>query len=1035
MRKFLMSLWCSLLLLSGEVMAQTRTLTGKITDSKGNPVSNVSVIVKGTRVGTVTDTDGGYSLNVPVSAKTLVISSVNMETVELKIGQAGDYNLTLKPVETNMEEVVVVGYNTIAKRSLTGSVSKVKGEELANKPVYSFDQALTGKAAGVLVNTSSGLVGDDVIIRIRGAASISSGSTPLIVMDGVPLNQGYSNIINDKINPLAELNPNDIENIEVLKDASATAIYGSRGSAGVLLITTKKGKAGHNALTYDAYAGFNEEANRMKVLNAEDYNKTINTLKWNAGQLRTDTSAKYNDLDNDGKIDIVNTDWQNELFHKGLVQNHNLAVSGGNQSTTYFASFNYNDNQSYIETIYQKRGSARLNLTTKLNDWLQVGVNTQYSRTLSNNLGSGTGTFFAGIPFGLLTAFPNIPVYGPDGKYYTGVGGNSGIVGYSIPNIEATTHLNYQKRDARRFIGSAFGEVQFIKGLKFKSQVNVDYSTGTIDNFWNRDIGDGVTTKGLRQTAENERNIWSWFNTLNYVKQIGADHELNLLAGSEYTRRTSSYMYTYGQGLNDPDLILINASNYAITGSDNGIDGIDDGLASYFGTVNYGFRKKYLATFNFRTDADSRFGNKNRWGYFPSGSIAWQIAQEDFMRPYTFVNELKLRSSYGVTGNSDIGYFPATSTFAPGSYADIPVLTVNNFGNKDLRWERHLQFDIGIDAVLWNRVNFSLDYYNRKTIDLILNNQVLATVGAPNNIITENVGKLRSRGVELTVGAQVVRKKNFTWTVNFNGAWNNTKVLATNFLGDDLYDSKDVNSQYSIARPGQPLGLFYLIRWAGVNPANGLATFLDVNGNQKQVERVGNGYVWTNVSDGSVTTAIAATDRVAQDKSPYPKYYGGFMQTFNYSSFDASIDLQYAFGFYIYNQTKAMLMDNGRSRNKSEDILDAWTKAGDNTDVPRLFWGESYWSTTGSTRWLEKGDFVRIRNVQIGYSLPKIAVGRIKASRLRLYVQASNLYTFTGYSGIDPEANSIGNTNIGLGLDKQRPYLTRTFTAGINFGL
>jgi TonB-dependent starch-binding outer membrane protein SusC len=1033
MRKFLMSLWCGLLLLSGEVLAQTRTLTGKITDPNGNPVSNVSIVVKGTRVGTVTNTDGGYSLNVPVNAKTLVISSVNMETVELKIGSADDYSLTLKRVETNMEEVVVVGYNTIAKRSLTGSVSKVNADVISNIPVYSFDQALTGKAAGVMVNTSSGLVGDDVIIRIRGAASISSGSTPLIVMDGVPLNQGYSNIITNKLNPLAELNPNDIESIEVLKDASAAAIYGSRGSAGVLLITTKKGKAGHNTLTYDAYAGFNEEANRMKVLNADNYNNTINTLRWNSGL--KDTTARYGDYNNDGKADAVNTNWQDELFRKGLVQNHNLAVSGGTQATSYFASFNYNDNQSYIETIYQKRGSARLNLTTKLNNWLQIGVNTLYSRTMSNNLGSGTGPFFAGIPFGLFTALPNIPVYGPDGKYYTGVGGNTSIVGYNIPNLEATTHLNYQKRDARRFIGSAFGELQLIKGLKFKSQVNIDYSTSTIDNFWNKDIGDGVTTKGLRQMAENERNIWSWFNTLNYVRQIGADHELNLLAGAEYTRRTSSYMYNYGQGINDPDLLLINASNYASTGGDNGIDGLDDGLASYFGAVNYAFRKKYLATFNFRTDADSRFGNKNRWGYFPSGSVAWQIAEEDFMRPYTFVNELKLRSSYGVTGNSDIGYFPSTSTFMPGSYADIPVLTVNNFGNKDLRWERHLQFDIGIDATFWNKVRFSLDYYNRKTIDLILNNQVLATVGAPNNIITENVGKLRSRGVELTVGAPVARRKNFTWTINFNGAWNNTKVISTNFLGDDIVDIKDANSQYSIARPGQPLGVFYLFRWAGVNPANGLATFLDVNGNQKQVERVGNSYVWTNVSDGSVTTALAATDRVVENKSPYPKFYGGLMQTFNYGSFDASVDLQYAFGFYIYNQTKANLMDNGRSRNKSEDILNAWKKVGDNTDVPRLYWSENYWAVTASTRWLEKGDFVRIRNVQIGYSLPKAVAGKIKASRLRLYVQANNLYTFTGYSGIDPEANSIGNTNIGLGIDKQRPYLTRSYTAGINFGL
>jgi TonB-linked SusC/RagA family outer membrane protein len=1026
-----MSLWCSLLLLSGEVLAQTKTLTGKISDSNGNPVPNASVFIKGTRVGTLTNADGMYSFNVPTDAKVLVVSSVNMQPEEIRIGSATEYSLILKPVETNMDEVVVVGYNTIARRALTGSVSKVNGDVLANKPVLSFEQALTGKAAGVQVNTSSGLVGDDVIIRIRGGASISMGSNPLIVMDGVPLSQGYGSIIYNRVNPLADLNPNDIESIEVLKDASAAAIYGSRGSAGVLLITTKKGKAGQSTLNYDTYAGFNEEARKMKVLNAADYMATINKLKTNAGQA---PSAFYGDINNDGRLDTVDTDWQDELFRKGFVQNHNLAVSGGSQSTSYFASLNYNDNQSYIETIYQKRGSARLNITSKLNNWLQIGVNTQYSRIQSNNLGSGTGTFFAGIPYGPLTALPNIPVYGPDGKYYTGVGGNTALVNYSTPNLEATTHLNYEKRDVRRFIGSAFGEVQLIKGLKFKSQINIDYLTGVSDAFWNKDIGDGAGQKGLRQTGQNDRNTWSWFNTLNYIRQIGVDHELNVLAGAEYTRRTSSYIYNYGSGINNPDQLIISPSNYAAVGTQNGIDGIDDGLASYFSSINYGFRKKYLATFNFRTDANSRFGNDNRWGVFPSGSVAWRVTEESFMRPYTFVSDLKLRASYGVTGNSEIGYYPAISSFTPGSYADIPVLTLSNPGNSALRWERHKQFDVGIDAVLWKKTSFILEYYNRKTIDLILNNPVLATLGFPGNTITENVGQLQSRGVELTINTPVVSNRNFNWGVNFNIAWNKTEVLATNFFGDDLYDNKDATAQYSIARPGQPLGVFYLIRWGGVNPANGLPTFLDVNGNQKQYSIVGAS--WTNVKDGTATSAITSSDRVAlTDKSPYPKFYGGLTQTFNYLSFDAGIDLQYAFGFYIYNQTKSLMMNYGNSRNKSEDILDAWTKAGDNTDVPRLYWGDNTWATTASTRWLEKGDFVRIRNVQIGYSFPKTFTDRIKASRLRFYIQASNLYTFTGYTGIDPESNSVGNTNIGLGIDKQRPYLARTYTVGVNFGL
>jgi TonB-linked SusC/RagA family outer membrane protein len=1025
MRKFLMSLWCCLLLLTGELLAQTRTITGKVTDANGIPVPNASVVVKGTRVGTVTNTDGSYSLNVPPGAKTLVISSINLQTEEVKIGATAEYNLILKPMETSMDEVVVVGYNTIAKRSLTAAVGRVNGEAIANKPVTSFDQALTGKVAGVQINTSSGLIGDEVTIRIRGAASISSGSSPLIVMDGVPVTQGDQGQLYNKSNGLAELNQNDIESIEVLKDASAAAIYGSRGSAGVILITTKKGKAGQSNLNFDSYVGFNEAARKMKVLNAADYTTTLNKLRSNAN---LGAAAFYGDYNNDGKPDTVNTDWQDVVDRKGLVQNYNIAMSGGSQRTTYYVSLNYNDINGYLDANQQKRGAARLNLTSKLNDWFTMGINTQYSRTKLFGHGSGTGNALSGIPFGPLTAMPNIPVYDTAGKYYDGIGGNK--ISYNTPNPEAVTNLNFDNRDARRFIGSAFGEVQLIKGLKFKSQVNLDNSNAFTDQWWNPDIGDGQGF-GLRQSVYNEANTWTWFNTLSYNRQIGADHELNALAGAEYNRFKGSYAYNYGAGIKDADFRLINADNYDEVGSQNDIV-IDHGLASYFGTLNYGYRKKYLATFTFRTDGDSRFSKDNRWGYFPSGSVAWRMSEEDFMSTVTLVKDLKVRASYGVTGNSDIGYFPAISTYKPGSYADIGVLTLENPGNADLRWERHLQFDAGIDAVIGKNTSISLDFYNRRTIDLILDNPVLATVGFPDNTIKQNVGELRSRGIELTVVTPVLHLKNFHWDVNYNFAWNNSKITKTNTRGDVVFDP-DPAATFSVAKPGYNIGTFYLIRWAGVNPVNGLPTWLDSAGNQKQYDHATKS--WTFVKDGSPTTQIAATDRVFdKDKSPYPKFYGGLTQSFSYLSFDASIDLQYAFGFYIYNQTKQTIMSFANSRNKSEDILGAWSKAGDNTDVPRLYYGDNLWSQA-STRWLEKGDFVRIRNVQIGYTLPKSITGKIKANRLRFYLQANNLYTFTGYTGIDPESNSTGNTNIGMGIDRTRPYLSRTYTMGINFGL
>jgi TonB-linked SusC/RagA family outer membrane protein len=1027
MRKLFLSLWCSLLLLSGDLLAQTRTITGKITDANGNPVPNASVLVKGTHVGTVTNSDGTYSLSVPPNAKTLMVSSLGLQTQEIKIGSTTEYNLVMKNQDASMDEVVVVGYNSIAKRSLTGSVGRVNGDAVANKPVTSFDQALAGKAAGVQVGTASGEIGDEVIIRVRGAASITSGSSPLIVMDGVPITQGDQGQLYNKSNVLAEINPNDIENIEVLKDASATAIYGSRGAGGVILITTKKGKSGQNNLNYDSYIGFDEAARNMKVLDAADYITTINKLRTNAGQA---PAAFYGDIDGDGKPDTVNTDWQKVVARKGLVQNHNLALSGGTQRSTYYAAMNYNDIQSYMNANEQKRISVRLNLTSRVTDWLSFGINTQYSRTKTIGHGSGTGNALSGIPFGPMTAMPNIPVYGPDGKYYYDIGGNT--IAYNTPNPAAVINSNYDNRDARRIIASAYGEAQLMKGLKFKSQVNIDNTGALNDNWWNPEVGDGQGY-GLRQTVYSENNVWSWFNTLNYNRQFGADHELNALLGTEYTRWRGYYSYNYGADINDPDLRIISSNNYKETGGENGTNNTDHGLASYFGTINYGYKRKYLATVTFRTDGDSRFLKGHRFDYFPSGSVGWRVTEEEFMSHISWLKDLKVRASYGATGNTSIpGYFPALSTYAPGSYADIGVLTVSSPGNPNLRWERNIQFDAGVDAVIFNNINVTLDYFNRKTDNLILSSPVLATLGFPNNTLDQNVGKFGVSGVELAVNTPVLQRKNFQWNVNWNIAWNHNKVIKTNATGDDIYDA-DGAATFSLARPGYSLGSFYLIRWAGVNPANGLATFLDSAGNRKQYDPATKS--WSMVKDGSPTTQVTASDRkIDKKKTPYPKIYGGLSQTFTLFSFDASIDLQYAFGFYVYDQTKQTIMSYTNSRNKSEDILKAWSKAGDNTDVPRLYYGDNQWSQT-STRWLEKGDFVRIRNVQIGYSLPKSVTGKIKFSRVRFYIQANNLYTFTGYTGIDPEANSTGNTNIGLGIDRTRPYLPRTYTFGVNVGL
>lgn len=1021
MKKNQLVLFLFLVLSASAGWTQNRMVTGKVTDDKGAGLANVNILVKGTNLGTVSTAEGNFSLSVPVSAKTLVISALNFVQQEVAVLGKNTISVKLLSSAENLQDVVVVGYSNVKKSSLTGSVAKVSGNDIVNRPVLSMDQALTGKASGVQINTSSGLVGDNVIIRIRGAASISSGSQPLIIMDGVPLIQGNQQLLYNPANALADINPNDIESVEVLKDASAASIYGSRASGGVLLITTKKGKAGQATVNYDTYIGSSDPSKRLSVLNAPQYENIINTMRSNAGLAN---AAKNGDYNGDGIID--NTDWQDQVYRKGMTQNHQLSISGGAGRTTYYASAGYNDFENFIIVNRQKRSSIRLNLTTKVTDWFETGFKIQFSRTLSYGLGSGTGGVLSGVPFGPLTMYPNVPVYNADGTYYIGSGGNT--VTQNTPNPVAVQQLNFDNRDTRRFIASTYGEVSLLKGLKFKSQYNVDFLSAYADQSWDPSIGDGSGLAGVGQTFTADTRIWSWFNTLNYNTKIG-EHDLGILAGAEYTRNYNTQGYAFGLGMTDPLFRLINTANYANVGAANTVGGPNNGLASYFGGITYAYKGKYLASTNMRADAYSGFGINNRWGYFPSGSIAWKISQEDFWKLH-FVSDMKIRASYGITGNSNIGDFPSLATFNPAQYADISALNLLNPGNTSLRWEQTAQTDIGLDATIGKNINIVFDYFKKNTKDLILDNPIPATIGFPGNTIKQNIGSIQTNGFELSVGVPVINKRDLKWNINFNGAYIKNKVISTNAIGGDIAGGQ------SLIRPGYNMSAFYLIRWVGVNPANGLPVFLDANNVAKQYDQsAAAANRWTKVSDGSVTTAITATDRVLDnDKTPYPTLYGGLSQSLVFRNFDLSLDMQYAFGAYVYNNTKAALVAYNTSRNKSTELLSAWTKPGDITSIPKLFWNDNQ-SNQVSTRFLEKGDFVRIRNIQIGYNFPKQMLDKIKISRLRVYGQIQNAYTFTGYSGIDPEANANGNVNIGLGIDNFRPALARTFTFGINLGL
>jgi TonB-linked SusC/RagA family outer membrane protein len=1026
MKKLLRSLFL-MMLFANFALAQNRTITGKVTGKDDErPLPGVTIRLKGAQGGAQTTADGSFSILVPSTAKGLEFNYIGYISQSVSLPSGNTINIYLEPTSQDLTEVQVTGYSTILKKENTSAIAQVKGEAISNLPVTSFDQSLGGRAAGVQVNNASGIIGAPVVIRIRGISSLTSGSQPLIVVDGVPVNQGNIGQLYNSANALADINPNDIETLDVLKDAAATALYGSRGAAGVILITTKQGKAGVTKVSYDTYFGFNEPSKKIDVLNADQYNSVINQKRANAG---LSDIAKYGDYDGDGKVDAANTDWQDEVYRKGMIMSHEFAISSGTERTSIFASASYLDYDNYIKVNQARRGSARLNITHKVNDWFKVGLNSQYSRNLQNGLGSGTGGAYSGIPYGPFFYFPNVPVKAND-DYYLAQGGNVLGIG-NIPNPRAVLDKNYDNYDTKRFLGSGFAEISILPGLKIRSTYGVDYQTGFATNYWNGDVGDGAGLDGLVQDVYNESLVWNWANTITYNKVIAQDHTINLLGGAEYNKNTTRFFYASAYGSSDPFYRQFVGSAFTTFGADGGLGA--NGFDSYFGSANYSYKQRYLATATYRADAYSGFGISNKRGGFPSGALAWRFTEEDFLKNIKFLSEGKLRASYGLTGNSNIGNFPALATYGPVTYANLSGSALTNPGNPDLRWEKTKQLDIGLDATLFNKVNVVLDYYNKKTNDLILNNPVPATLGFPNNQITQNIGAISNKGFEFTANVNAVSSKSIQWNINFNIAYNKTRVISTNSAGDDI------TTTYSIARPGNEIGSFYLIRWAGVNPETGLAQFLDVNGNTKMYNPATN--AWTDPSSGQTVSAITSTDKVLLDKSYFPKFKGGLTNDFRYKSFDLSVFLQFATDFYVFDATRRALLGQ-TNLNNSTEILNSWTAPGQVTDNQKLYYADAT-STQASTRWLEKGDFLRGRNIMLGYSLPATMVKKLGLSRLRIYAQVQNAFTITGYKGTNPEANSNSsatdvnanaNTNIGGGIDAYTPYLARTWSLGLNVG-
>jgi TonB-linked SusC/RagA family outer membrane protein len=1051
MRKFL-TLLLGVLLFSVQLLAQTRTVTGRVTDANGAPISGASVIIRGTTTGTVTSGDGTYSINVPANSR-LIFSAIGQTTQEMAVGSQSTINITLQAgAQQNMQEVVVVGYGTQRRQDLTGSVAQVSGTKLRDQPIQTFEQGLSGRAVGVNINIPNGVLNNPPVIRVRGVNSISLSSFPLVVVDGIPVFTGNTGNTAAN-NVLGDINPSDIESIEILKDASAAAIYGSRAGAGVLLITTKKGRTGRARVNYESWAGYTKPYNLLPVLNAQEFTDLKNEGLANAGTPADGTRGFYTMKDANGNL--VDTDWADYIYRTGFAHNHVLNVSGANERTNYYFSVGYNRSEGMLRRNNLERITGSFNIDQTVNDWLKVGAKMNYSTNVSEGQNSGSfgGAFnIAGAGRLPLVLTPNVPAFNADGSYYINPASNSigqGANLTAVPtyyNAAMIIDLNRFYSRNNRVLPSVYADVKLFRDLRFRSVYGMDFLMTENTDYRNAIHGDGVQFLGAAQATLQRYRRTNWQNILTYDTRISETHTLNVLVGAEQQYSRSSGFGSDRRKQSDPFFTQPQAGFTEIVPLGDFLG--ENFLQSYFGRINYDYRKKYLVSFNLRRDGYSAFAEK--WGNFYGGSVGWNISEEDFWKSSSIANTVssfRIRGSYGQVGNfQGIGDYVSLSTFGGGLYATAPTLALNNVGNANLSWEKSNKLDVGFVAGLFNnRLNLEVTYYKNDINDLILNEPQAPSRGIPGNSIAANVGSMTNKGVEFSLGGSIISKRDFSWSANFNITTQKNVVTALANNNADMLIATAGLESVSLIRVGESIGSFYLVETKGINPANGQRVFVqlikDANGNVTGTQDVQYNHAapsasrWTKVSDGTPVRGASQTADGQVFGPALPKWFGGLDNTVRYKGFDLNFLLFFSGGNYVYNGTKAGLHDN-RNWNNGKDALDRWTKPGDNAKWPRVVFGDNISNGSGLTisNNVEKGDFLKVRNITLGYNLPASVAQKAKLNNVRLYVAAFNALTFTAYEGFDPEIQTNGNSNGAPSVDRNSTPLARTFNFGLQVG-
>ncbi|MEO5999951.1 MAG: TonB-dependent receptor [Chitinophagaceae bacterium] len=1000
MRKLL----CLLLLFAlcaGHISAQNRIISGKVSDEKGGPLPNTSVVIKGSNSGSTTKDDGTYTLQVPKNTKAIVISLVGMGSKEIALSETDIYNVSLTSVAKGLDEIVILGYGSRKKVDVTAAVATVKAPDLENRPFTSVDQMLQGKVPGLQAPLLSGQPGAAQSIRIRGIGSVvsSAAANPLYVVDGMIINAGDLSSLTATANTIAGINANDIESITVLKDAQATSIYGSRGANGVILITTKTGKAGKTKFRLDAEAGITKLADlpdNAKFLNADEWLSLLEEGLRNAGRRQGQIDTTMAGF---GKGNGVNTNWLDLITRQGSQQQYNLSASGGDDKNQFYVSGGYFKQDAPVINSDFKRYAFRTNYKHISTDKLNFNVSLSGSNSIQHTP-SGGGAFanpVSAVPFLRPTQNP----YNADGSYNINTTGNDFA---STFNPLYIAKYNKYNLNATLFQGYIGGEYAILNNLKFTSKYGIDFNNLEEYRFWNQYHGDGKSYGGSGDANNTRYFNWTFTNQLDYSAYVGKDQafRVNAKLGYESQKSKGYFVNTRAEGFPPPNELTLTTN--AATVKDGKVSASEYDFAGAFASGGISYEDKYILEGSFRRDGSSRFSDENKYGNFWSVGGAWNVQKEKFMDGVSFVSDVKLRGSYGLSGNAAIGNYLWRQTYGFGSnYNGLPGGSFNVIGNSDLTWESTVQSDIGLDASFLNdRISIVFDLYKRVSDRLLFAEPISRTTGFTS--VTRNVGKLENKGFEFSINTTPVKSQNFNWNISFNISNNKNRVR-------QLPGGKDIIDGAFILREGYDYRTFYVREWAGVDPANGDPLWY-VDGSHAK----------TTNDYNSATRQLL--------KSASPKFFGGVTNSISYKGFGLDADFVYNYGNTVRDPWIFYSIDGtDPTSGKTKLNLQRWQKPGDITNVPRYVYQLANNSSSFSTRFLYKGDFIRLRNITLGYTANDKLVKRLHGSSIHLYLRGTNLFTKTYDKNltVDPEQGINGSANLDI-------FYARIFTAGINIG-